>query len=391
MLFLNRGLIVSGLILMAGLIFQMVLPGSSYAGDEDKRIVRSMSDDVSIRIGGTMQPRMTFSVDGGVNDAGLNDEEETERVGFGLRRLRVRLYTDIGDRLGLFLQMEGSGNAAAFLDIRGEYYLDENLTLRAGRFVGAQPRAYARTSHAQIDAIDRPAISDMWARMTIGADGRDYGIEAMWNTPTYEFKAFLHNGYNGYNFNSGISRYPSTGGIDTEGFAISTSATYWPDGRDKLELGAFASVNTSKNELTEYGNVGRNYVSYSANAYWGPLPGDQPVRVKADFIGIRYQDIEAFGSENYLGGSLFAGFLAADHIEIFAMGELWYGDNGNLDSFSHTFATAGATYSLSALMGRPFFMNRISLAYSLRNHESDHASFDREPAHVVMLQSQFYF
>ncbi len=375
---------IKALLLAAGCSALLTIPEITLSQQPEAGLVRTVGDDVTLRLGGTLQPRVTYASD--LNAAG----ERQERLGFGMRRLRLRFTAGFGENLGVFLQMEGSGATPTFLDIRGEYRFNDNLTLRAGRFVGAQPRAYARTGHAVIDAIDRPAVSDMWARMTIGADGRDYGIEALWNTPRWELRGFLHNGFNRWNYNLGISRDPSTGGIETEGFAFSAAATHWPAGRDRLELGAYASVNTSRNELTEIGRVGRNYISYSAHAYWGPLPGDQPFRVKADLIGISYQEVAPFDIENYIGASLFTGVLVAPHVELYAMGEYWYGDGGGFDETRQVFATLGGSYSLSALLGKPFTQNRIMLSYSLRSLEADEIDFS-DPAHVVMMQMQFYF
>ncbi len=371
------------LVPVAGLVLLLAIPGKAFAL-QDSGLVRTVSDDVTIRIGGTLQPRVTYASD--LDAAG----ERHDRVGFGIRRLRVRLTANFGERLGVFLQMEGSGATPTWLDIRGEYRASDHLTLRAGRFVGAQPRAYARTGHAVIDAIDRPAISDMWARMTIGGDGRDYGVEALWNTPRWEVRGFLHNGFNRWNYNQGISRSPATGGIETEGIAFSAAATHWPDGRDRLEIGVYGSMSTAKNELTEIGRVGRNYVSYSAHAYWGPQAGDQPFRMKADVIGISYQEVAPYDIENFIGASLFSGLLVAPHVELYAMGEYWYGDGGGFDKTRQVFATVGGSYSLSALLGRPFTHNRIMLAYSLRSVETGKVDFG-DPAHVVMMQMQFYF
>ncbi len=372
------------ILLISGCVMLLMIPGKALSQQGEAGLVRTVSDDVTIRIGGTVQPRVTYASD--LDNVG----ERHDRVGFGIRRLRVRLTASFGENLGVFLQMEGSGATPTFLDIRGEYRVNDNLTMRAGRFVGAQPRAYARTGHAAIDAIDRPAISDMWARMTIGADGRDYGLEALWNTPRWELRGFLHNGHNRWNYNQGISRNPSTGGIETDGFAFSAAATHWPDGRDRLEIGAYASASTSKNEFSEVGRIGRNYVSYSAHAYWGPQAGDQPFRLKTDIIGISYQEVAPRDIENYIGASLFGGLLVAPHIELYAMGEFWYGDGGGLEDLRQVFATVGGTYSLSALQGRPFTHNRIMLAYSLRSLETDKIDFG-DPAHVLMMQMQFYF
>ncbi len=364
--------------------FLISVPTGVFAEQDDEGFIRSLNDDVSIRISGTLQPRITYGTDLDATGA------RHDRLGFGIRRMRLRVNADFGERLGVFFQMEGAGASLIWQDLRGEFRVHDHLTLRIGRFVGAQPRAFARTGHAHIDAIDRPAISEMWARMTTGGDGRDYGIEALWNTPEWELRGFLHNGYNRWNYTSGISRDPATGGTETEGIAASIAATHWPDGRDRLEVGAYASVSTAKNELTQIANIGRNYVSYSAHAYWGPMAGDQPLRLKTDIIGISYQEVAPWDIENYIGASLFSGYLIAPHIELFAMGEYWYGDGGGQNGRSQVFGTIGGSYSLSALLGRPFVHNRIMLAYSLRSMGTETIDFD-EPAHVVMMQMQFYF
>ncbi len=376
------------LLTIAGVAILLAAPERSFSQDDGGGFFKAVSDDVSIRVGGTLQSRVTFASD--LNQVGVRHE----RIGFGIRRMRLRLSTNIGERLGLFLQMDGSGTFTTWLDLRGEYRVDEHLTIRAGRFVGAQPRAFARTFHSDVDAIDRPAISERWAKMTIGSDGRDYGVEALWVSPGWEIRGFLHNGYNRLNLSSGISRTVAEGGvtdgIETEGFAFSAALTHWPDGRDRFEIGAYASVNTTKNELTEIGRVGRNYISYSAHAYWGPLAGDQPLRLKTNIIGISYQKVDPWDVENFIGASLFGGYLVVPHIEMFATGEYWHGDGGGLNGINQVFATLGGSYSLSALRDKPFVQNRLILAYSIRSMESKSVNFD-ELTHLLMMQMQLYF
>jgi hypothetical protein len=77
-------------------------------------------------------------------------------------------------------------------------------------------------------------------------------------------------------------------------------------------------------------------------------------------------------------------------VELYAMGEYWYGDGGGFDETRQVFATIGGSYSLSALMGRPFTHNRIMMSYSVRSLETDKVDFG-DPAHVVMMQMQFFF
>ena len=365
--------------IISGMILFMIIPCRAMGEEDSQAIVKSVNDEVFIRFSGTLQSRITFTSD-----------DDLKRVGFGVRRARFRVSTDIGEKFGIYLQFAGSGTSAFLLDIRGDYYLNDRLTLRTGRFAGAQPRSHSRTPHTHIDAIDRASIAVNWSRMTIGKEGRDYGLEAIWNTPHWELRGFLHNGYNQWNFRSEISDIPATGNLETDGMAYSATVTHWPSGRDALELGAFASINTSQNPATVIGGVGRNYISWSAHAYWGPVQGDQPYRIKADIIGIHYQEVVPFGIQNYIGGSLYNGFLIVPHIELYARGEFWYGDGGSGDPVTQIFATAGGAWSFSALQGRPFVLNRLILAYNLRTQERISIDFDN-PAHVLQLQAQFYF
>ncbi len=369
----------STLYIISGMICIILIPFRAMGEEDSRAIVKSINDEISIHFSGTLQPRFTVASD-----------DDLKRVGFGVRRARLNVSTDISEKFGVHLQLDGTGTSAFLLDMWGEYYLSDRLTLRAGRFVGAQPRSYTRTLHTHIDAIDRASIAVNWSRMTIGSTGRDYGLEAIWDTPHWELRGFLHNGYDDWGFRSEISDIPATGNLSTEGMAYSTSATHWPSGRDELELGAFASINTSQNPATVIGGVGRNYITWSTHAYWGPAPGDQPYRVKADVIGIHFQEVVPFGVMNYIGGSLYNGFLIIPQIELYFRGEYWYGDGGNADAINQVYATVGTSYSFSALQGHPFYLNRLMLAYQLRTREHSSIDFD-DPAHVLILQAQIYF
>lgn len=370
-------------------VFQVLFSGMAPAlSTPPEATVPTINEGVTLRFSGTIQPRVTYG-----------SQNEKERVGFGLRRMRFRGTALMGDHLGMFLQLEGSGSSAALLDVRGEYYLNNVLTLRVGRFVGTQPRSFARTLHSEIDAVDRPSIAVKWAGMTIGADGRDYGVEAVWNRPHREVRLYVHNGYNQWNYRSEVVSEPVTGGLSTDGMALSASVTHWPDGRDRLALGAYAGVNSSGNPLTSIPVEtapgvtvlqGRSYATYSAHAYWGSLPGQQPVRVKADVIGVVYEELSSIGSERFTGGSLLGAWLASPEMELFARGEYWHAGNGNNEATARMFLTAGGSYSLSAKEDRPFSHNRLILAYSLKTRELATVSFS-DAAHVITLQAQFYF
>ena len=379
------------LILPVLLLLFTLLTANRAFSQSDRAPVITLGDDVSFRLGGTFQPRFTYDQFGGVDNAG----NRIEAAAFGVRRARLRLYGNIGNDIVIFLQMEGSGASAQLMDIRVAYRLYENWFIRAGRFVGAQPRAFALTLHSNLDAIERPAIGEVWARGTLGADGRDYGVELYYKTSDAEVRLYAHNGQNSDNFR------PNTGGNipgDNRGFnpAISAYASYNPSLLDGLEVGLFGGFNPSENRNTAYTPQfeGRKYSNYAAHIYWGANPGSQPIRIKADYVGIRYKsfllpEFEEAGSQSFqqtiTGASLFASAMPSKAVEAFTRVE--YIDFGHMDDSYDTFLTFGATYSMSAARGKSFGNAKLTLAWSGRCYNES----PYQPRNTITLQSQFFF
>lgn len=379
-------------LLLPFFLLLFTLPTANRAFSQSARApVITLGDDVSFRLGGTLQPRFTYDHFGGPENA----DNSVEAAAFGVRRARLRFYGNIGDDFVLFLQMEGSGASAQLMDIRVAYRLYKDWFIRAGRFVGAQPRAFAMTLHSSLDAIERPAIGEVWARGTVGADGRDYGMELYYKTRKAEVRLYTHNGANNDNFR------PNTGGnrpTADRGFkpAWSAYASYNPSILDGLEVGLFGGYNPSANSYTAYTPQyeGRKYSNYSAHIYWGADPGSQPVRLKADYVGIRYKSFELSSFNNFTeqpfqqtvsGASLFASVMPSDVLEAFTRVE--YVDFGHPDDSYDTFLTLGATYSMSAARGKAFGNAKLTLAWSGRYYNES----PYQPRNTIILQSQFYF
>jgi hypothetical protein len=372
------------------LLFTLLTANRAFS-QSDRAPVITLGDDVSFRLGGTFQPRFTYDHFGGLENA----DNGVEAAAFGVRRARLRLYGNIGEDIVVFLQMEGSGASAQLMDIRIAYRLYKEWFIRAGRFVGAQPRAFALTLHSSLDAIERPAIGEVWARGTLGADGRDYGVEMYYKSRKAEIRLYAHNGANNDNFR------PNTGGnrpAGDRGFkpAWSAYASYNPAILDGLEVGLFGGFNPSANSNTAYTpqSDGRKYSNYSAHIYWGANPGSQKVRLKADYVGIRYKSFvftsfngnaEQPFKQTISGASLFASVMPSDVLEAFTRVE--YIDFGHPDDSYDTFLTLGATYSMSAARGKAFGNAKLTLAWSGRYYNES----PYQPRNTITLQSQFYF
>ncbi|MCC5927282.1 MAG: hypothetical protein JJU41_12055 [Bacteroidetes bacterium] len=354
-------------------------------GQSNPQHVTVGGKDVSLRLGFTAQPRLTYAYEPSAGG-------DIERLGFGMRRFRFKTYVNYGEDMRFFSQWEGSGPTVALLDIRGEYRLNDKTWLRFGRFVGAHPRVMAITLHSDIDVIDRPGIAAVWARNTIGADARDYGAEILYRIPRLEYRLFFANGYNQNNFRNEANNASITGGVSDMGMAISTMVRYFPERFTNSEAGGYVGYNQSKNPLTVSSRapgVGRGFFSTSAHAYWGAIAGSQPVRAKLDVVSVRYESVATANQGNYqqtfLGGAATFAWLVRPALELDVILENYNVDTGNAASETRLL-TMGATYSFSAARGDSFMGQKITLGYTLK----DERGVD-DFGHLLILQFQILF
>lgn len=317
--------------------------------------------DVSLRLGSTIQPRFTY-----VNED--TNTQDIDRIGFGVRRFRLRTYIGVGSHVQVFSQLEGSGTNAQLLDLRVDYKLNSDLTLRVGRFAGAQPRAMAMTLHSDIDAIDRAASADYWARNTLGADARDYGAEIVWKPNRLEYRLFLHNGDNRYNYRSGaVDESPGLNNSSKK-MAVSSMIRFFPNNDTHTDIGIYGSYNGGGGQNPF---AAKNYYSAAFHAYRGTFPGHYPLRVKFDAILTSFNDVPIQGGlENRLfaGATIFTGYLVRTDTEVFGRLER-FSTNAHSDQNQNTdFATIGLTYSFSAAQGKNFQSNKVTAAYTWKNN-----------------------
>lgn len=358
--------------------------------------VETADPDVRLTLGGTLQPRFSYGrsvLSGG--DARL------ERLGFGMRRARLRVEASLNGRVGAFLQLDGGSGDVGALDLYAFYQPSEHVRVRLGRFVSAQPRAFVLTSHTRLDAVDRAAIAERWGRRTIGSDGRDFGLDVRLSGTRGHVTLFLHNGDGNWsaafgNFREGISGNDPTGELDRTDLALSLYGAYEPEAVPGLEAGGFAGYNSARNSNTALetatGEVGRAYASYAAHLYWGAVPGSRPVRLKADLIGVRYASVAGVQEET-LGLSLLGAVRAGRAAEVFGRAETYRAwikrEQGEDDRTNQPYWTVGASFSPSALRGQPYRRERLTLAYATTRPAPERAGAGRQ--HLFVLQAQLVF
>ncbi len=337
--------------------------------------VVNLAEDATLKLTGGIQPRAGL---------GIEEADDTERVGLGLRRARLQFRLTLLDKVGMEYDVDTTPGDLRSVDLFAFYDLSENVQLRAGRLPPAQARGFVPTSYSRIDAVDRAPLAERWARGTLGSSGRDISLDLTAELGETEVQVTLHNGTGGFsrdtdNFRESGSSPSVTRGADVTDLAL--SAAVHRGGPSGLSYGGFASVNTRGNEQTVLDDVERSYVSAGAHLYWGERPGSQPVRLKLEAVGTQYEAVDGF-RQQLAGAGLFGAVRMLEHGEAFVRAEgLWE----DVDAEPDVFGTVGVSYSPSAALGRDYRDLRVTLDYIVRrNAEGD-------IGHLVKLQGQIIF
>lgn len=358
----------------------------------DTTAVRTRSPGLDLAVGGLLQTRLSYGFttqDGSV---------EQERPGLGVRRGRLRFEVAVTSRVGAFIHLAANDDDAAILDAYLYYRPAERWRLRLGRLAGAQPRAKQFTPVPTIDGLDRAAIADLWAQSTIGSSGRDFGMDVQYRTGQVEASLLVHNGDGSWdltrgNMREGVLTGTPTRGIDRswDHLAVSAYVAVRPRALPGVEVGGFAGYNGSRNPNTVLPDtdVGRSYGSYAAHLYWGADPGSQRIRLKADVIGLRFEDVGRVEQHTF-GVAVLGAVGVRRGIEIYGRVEQYEpnldGPGPDADEGAR-YVEGGLTVSPSAWHGGSFAQHRLTLGYAARLPDADTVP----TAHLLALHLQLVF
>jgi hypothetical protein len=173
--------------------------------------------------------------------------------------------------------------------------------------------------------------------------------------------------------------------------AVSAYAALTPRALPGVEIGGFAGYNGSRNPNTALPgtDIGRTYGSYAAHLYWGAAPGSQPIRLKADVIGIRFENAGRMRQHTFSLAVLGAVGLRRG-VEAYGRVEQY---EPNLDRADPDpddgarYVEGGLTVSPSAWRGGAFARQRVTLGYAARLPDAD----DAPAAHLLALHLQLVF
>ena len=318
---------------------------------------------VSGEWGGTVQVRMGYTPHVASSDEALN---------LDARRIRARGKVRAGERWTLFAQAEGAHFDLRMLDLRLTYHISEHLALQAGRMVVAQPAAYATTTHFTIDALERPGSTRAWAKGSFSSDGRDTGVQALWQRDGTTARIAWH---------QGLGRWRDAWS-DLPGqlsFAIRHQLAPEAD----WDIGLYASQRLYGLQTDATG--GQWGKAWAAHLYWGALPGSQPMRFKLDVLGA--QSLSATTLGQMRGVSVLGARSIGRALEWFGRGERIVREtNAGHNLPSQFLATTGLSLSPSAWRGGAFSRERLTLSW-----ECEYTDDNGWNGHVLVLQAQWVF
>lgn len=335
----------------------------------------NLEDNATLSITGGIQPRVGL---------GIEEADNTERVGLGLRRARLQFRLTLLDRVGMEYDVDTTPGDLRSVDLFAFYDVSETVQLRAGRLPPAQARGFIPTSYTRIDAVDRAPLNERWAAGTLGSSGRDIAIDLTADLGQTNVQVTLHNGTGGFsrdtdNFRESGSASLITRGTDETELALSAAFTH--GGPTGLSFGAFASGNARGNEQAAQDGTTRGYLSAGTHLYYGERPGSQPVRFKVEAVATQYESIDGFRQQS-AGAGVFGAVRVFQNGEVFVRGDRFWED---VDRDSEIYGKFGASYSPGAALDRDYRDLRITAAYLVRE------SANGDVGHLVKLQGQIIF
>ena len=313
--------------------------------------------DIKFKVGGTIQAMASFS----------ETAKDTNLVGIGLRRVRLKVTGSIGDKIQAFIQTEFT--SPSLTDALIDYFIHDNVKLRIGRYKVAGVLGGGLTSHHQIDIVERARIGQEWGARTVGSSFRDYGVSAIGNLGDFNYFVSIFNGGAG-----DVNIKPSQKGkslLVNNSIAISGLFEYKPKDIKGLNVGGY---------LGQGNKVYNDYLSYSGHVYWEP----RPIRIKAEYVSITDKNTSNDITTN--GFYLMGAFGLNKSVELLARFEM-FDPHTDIDNNEETLITLGATYFVYP---GDWTSGKITAAYVFRDDQLGPTGNDlANNVFYVMFQAAF--
>ena len=290
--------------------------------------------DIKFKVGGTVQAMASFS----------ETAKDTNLVGFGLRRVRLKVTGSFGDKIQAYIQTEFTN--PSLTDALIDYFIQDNMKLRIGRYKVAGVLGGGLTSHHKIDIVERARIGQEWGARTVGSSFRDFGVSAIGNLGDFNYFVSIFNGSGGdVNIKSSQKGKSS---IVNNGVSVSGLFEFKPQNVRGLNIGGYVGQGNK---------VYNDYISYSGHVYWEP----RPIRIKAEYVSIIDKNTSTDITTN--GFYLMGAYGINKSVELLARFEM-FDPITNIDDNEETLVTLGATYFV---FPGDWTSGKITAAYVFRN------------------------
>ncbi len=313
--------------------------------------------DIKVKVGGTVQAMASYS----------ETAKDTNLVGLGLRRVRLKVTGSIGDKIQAYVQAEFTN--PSLVDALVDYFIHDEIKLRIGRYKVAGVLGGGLTSHHKIDIVERARIGQEWGDRTVGSSYRDYGVSVIGNLGDFNYFVSIFNGGEGSVNIRSSQKGKST--LVNNGVAVSGLFEYKPKEIKGLNVGGYVGQGNK---------VYNDYLSYSGHIYWEP----RPIRIKAEYVSIIDKNTSTDITTN--GYYLMGAYGINKSIELLARFE-YFDPFTDLDDNEETLVTLGASYFVYP---GDWTSGKITAAYVLRNDKLGANNSDlANNVFYVMFQAAF--
>ena len=289
--------------------------------------------DIKFKVGGTIQAMASYS----------ETSKDTNLVGLGLRRVRLKVTGFIGDKIEAYIQTEFTN--PSLVDALVDYFVHDDIKIRIGRYKVAGVLGGGLTSHHKIDIVERARIGQEWGARTVGSTFRDYGVSAIGNLGDFNYFVSIFNGGEGDVNIRSSQKGKST--LVNNGVAVSGLFEYKPKDVKGLNVGGYVGQGNK---------VYNDYLSYSGHVYWEP----RPIRIKAEYVSIIDKNTSTDITTN--GFYLMGAYGITKSIELLTRVE-YFDPYTDIDDNEETLITLGASYFVYP---GDWTSGKITAAYVLR-------------------------
>jgi len=170
-----------------------------------------------------------------------------EGTGFNIRRVRLKAYGKLDEKISWYAQYRWDKQIASLLDAAISYKFNQYLSLKVGQFVAPGSKYGALTSASKLTFVERAMVVKKWGGYNGYSSYRSVGLQAAGKFNNLRYSTMLSNNSANALYNPGITQDNYS---DSEHLRFSTRLEY---AFDNVQVGVYLSTPIQEDKL------GRSY------------------------------------------------------------------------------------------------------------------------------------